>query len=73
MFCVFSGHVITMECFEKLIKKDWLHPLNGQKLTEKDIIPLQRVWSIYYTIILIVFYYFFFNLIRVEQDMQLQM
>ncbi|KAF0710212.1 nitric oxide synthase-interacting protein [Aphis craccivora] len=36
------GHVITMECFEKLIKKDWLHPLNGEKLTEKDIIPLQR-------------------------------
>ncbi|XP_022169755.1 nitric oxide synthase-interacting protein homolog [Myzus persicae] len=37
-----TGHVITMECFEKLIKKDWLHPLNGDKLTEKDIIPLQR-------------------------------
>lgn len=39
----FSGHVITMECLEKLIKKDWLHPLTGEKLTEKDIIPLQRV------------------------------
>lgn len=38
-----SGHVITMECFEKLIKKDWLHPLTGETLTEKDIIPLQRV------------------------------
>lgn len=32
-----------MECVEKIIKKDWLHPLTGEKLTEKDIIPLQRV------------------------------
>jgi len=46
--CFSSGHVITMECFEKLIKKDWLHPLNGDKLTEKDIIPLQRVRSVYF-------------------------
>lgn len=45
MFIYSSGHVITMECFEKLIKKDWLHPLTGDKLTEKDIIPLQRVIS----------------------------
>ncbi|XP_047545854.1 nitric oxide synthase-interacting protein homolog [Vanessa atalanta] len=37
-----SGHVITMECVEKIIKKDWLHPLTGEKLKEKDIIPLQR-------------------------------
>lgn len=46
-----------MECFEKLIKKDWLHPLTGEKLTEKDIIPLQRVWNyeIYY--IDLIFYY----------------
>ncbi|XP_062527899.1 nitric oxide synthase-interacting protein homolog isoform X2 [Bombyx mori] len=22
-----SGHVVTMECVEKIIKKDWLHPL----------------------------------------------
>lgn len=57
----FSGHVITMECFEKLIKKDWLHPLNGQKLTEKDIIPLQRVWIIYYKIILFIIHYIFKN------------
>lgn len=35
-----------MECLEKLIKKDWLHPLTGDKLTEKDIIPLQRVRSV---------------------------
>lgn len=31
-----------MECVEKVIKKDWLHPLTGEKLKEKDIIPLQR-------------------------------
>ncbi|CAG0884664.1 unnamed protein product [Darwinula stevensoni] len=37
-----TGHVVTMECVEKLIKKDMLHPLTGQKLTENDIIPLQR-------------------------------
>lgn len=37
-----TGDVVTMECVEKIIKKDWLHPLTGEKLTEKDIIPLQR-------------------------------
>ncbi|KAM7356081.1 nitric oxide synthase-interacting protein homolog isoform 1-T2 [Cochliomyia hominivorax] len=37
-----TGDVVTMECVEKLIKKDMLHPLTGQKLKEKDIIPLQR-------------------------------
>ncbi|XP_013185698.1 nitric oxide synthase-interacting protein homolog [Amyelois transitella] len=37
-----TGHVVTMECVEKIIKKDWLHPLTGEKLKEKDIIPLQR-------------------------------
>ncbi|KAL5280628.1 NOSIP family protein [Megaselia abdita] len=37
-----TGDVITMECFEKLIKKDMLHPLTGEKLQDKDIIPLQR-------------------------------
>lgn len=35
-----------MECVEKLIKKDWQHPLTGEKLTENDIILLQRVRSI---------------------------
>ena len=38
-----SGNVVTMEAVEKLIKKDMIDPMNGQKLTEKDIIPLQRV------------------------------
>nr|CAD7203706.1 unnamed protein product [Timema douglasi] len=37
-----SGDVVTMECVEKIIKKDWLHPLTGAKLTERDIITLQR-------------------------------
>lgn len=37
-----SGDVVTMECYEKLIKKDMIHPLTNEKLTEKDIILLQR-------------------------------
>uniref|UniRef100_A0A1A9WBN3 Nitric oxide synthase-interacting protein homolog n=1 Tax=Glossina brevipalpis TaxID=37001 RepID=A0A1A9WBN3_9MUSC len=37
-----TGDVVTMECVEKLVKKDMLHPLNNQKLKDKDIIPLQR-------------------------------
>lgn len=32
-----------MECFEKLIKKDMIHPLTNAKLKEKDIIVMQRV------------------------------
>ncbi|XP_065359654.1 nitric oxide synthase-interacting protein homolog [Calliphora vicina] len=37
-----TGDVVTMECVEKLIKKDMIHPLTSQKLKDKDIIPLQR-------------------------------
>jgi len=37
-----TGHVVTMECVEKIIKKDWQHPLTGQSLVEKDIIPIVR-------------------------------
>lgn len=37
-----TGDVVTMECVEKLIKKDWIHPLTNAKLEESDIIPLQR-------------------------------
>lgn len=37
-----SGNVVTIECVEKLIKKDMLDPINGKKMTDKDIIPLQR-------------------------------
>lgn len=36
-----SGKVVTLECIEKIIKKDWIDPLTGDKLTEKDIIPMQ--------------------------------
>lgn len=39
----FSGDIVTMECVEKLIKMDMIHPLTSIKLKEKDIIPLQRV------------------------------
>lgn len=37
-----SGAVVTQECVEKLIRMDMIDPANGEKLTEKDIIPLQR-------------------------------
>ncbi|XP_072283073.1 nitric oxide synthase-interacting protein [Pyxicephalus adspersus] len=37
-----SGAVVTLECVEKLIKKDMTDPISGEKLTEKDIIVLQR-------------------------------
>ncbi|XP_029038547.1 nitric oxide synthase-interacting protein homolog [Osmia bicornis bicornis] len=37
-----TGDVVTMECIEKIIKKDWINPLDSTKLTEKDIIVLQR-------------------------------
>jgi len=37
-----TGDVVTMECVEKIIKKDWLHPFTGDKLTENDIILVQR-------------------------------
>ncbi|KAL0126231.1 hypothetical protein PUN28_004982 [Cardiocondyla obscurior] len=37
-----TGDVVTMECVEKLIKKDWINPLDNSKLTPADIIPLQR-------------------------------
>lgn len=39
----YSGDVVTMECVEKLIKKDMMHPLTSIKLKEKDIIEMQRV------------------------------
>jgi len=37
-----TGDVITSECYEKLIKKDMIHPLTGEKMKEKDVITLQR-------------------------------
>lgn len=35
-----------MECVEKLIWKDMVDPVSGEKLKEKDIIPMQRVCNI---------------------------
>ncbi|KAM4634466.1 nitric oxide synthase-interacting protein isoform 1-T2 [Polymixia lowei] len=37
-----SGTVVTQECVEKLIKKDMMDPVTGDKLSERDIIPMQR-------------------------------
>ncbi|XP_019866657.1 nitric oxide synthase-interacting protein homolog [Aethina tumida] len=37
-----TGDVVTLECVERIIKKDWIHPLTGMKLKEKDIIIMQR-------------------------------
>nr|XP_048307042.1 nitric oxide synthase-interacting protein-like isoform X2 [Myodes glareolus] len=37
-----SGAVVTLECVEKLIRKDMVDPVNGDTLTERDIIMLQR-------------------------------
>ena len=36
-----SGDVVTMECVEKLIRKDMRHPVTGVPLAESDIIQLQ--------------------------------
>jgi hypothetical protein len=46
LYCCFRGDVITMDCVEKIIKKDWTHPLTGEKLKEEDIIFLQRVITV---------------------------
>ncbi|EEB19592.1 conserved hypothetical protein [Pediculus humanus corporis] len=37
-----TGDVVTLECVEKIIKKDWIHPLTNEKISESDIILLQR-------------------------------
>lgn len=37
-----SGAVVTQECVEKLIRKDMIDPMSGDKLSDKDIIYLQR-------------------------------
>lgn len=37
-----SGSVVTLECVEKLIRKDMLDPVSGAKLRDSDIIVLQR-------------------------------
>ena len=42
-----SGKVVTTQCFERLIKKDMLCPITGQKLKDNDIIALQRVSAVF--------------------------
>ncbi|BES99900.1 Nitric oxide synthase interacting protein [Nesidiocoris tenuis] len=37
-----TGDVVTVECIEKIIRKDMIHPLTGEKLEEKDFIFMQR-------------------------------
>ncbi|XP_051905721.1 nitric oxide synthase-interacting protein [Hippocampus zosterae] len=37
-----SGCVVTQECVERLIKLDMMDPVSGDKLSDNDIIPLQR-------------------------------
>uniref|UniRef100_A0A8C6UED9 Nitric oxide synthase-interacting protein n=1 Tax=Neogobius melanostomus TaxID=47308 RepID=A0A8C6UED9_9GOBI len=37
-----SGAVVTQECVEKLIRADMTDPVSGDKLTDRDIIFLQR-------------------------------
>lgn len=37
-----SGAVVTQECVEKLIRVDMLDPVSGERLTDRDIIFLQR-------------------------------
>ena len=37
-----TGDVVTLDCVEKIIKKDWLCPLTGKQLKEDDIIEMKR-------------------------------
>jgi nitric oxide synthase-interacting protein len=37
-----SGNVVTMDCVNRLIKIDMTDPITGAKLTDADIIPMQR-------------------------------
>lgn len=37
-----SQCVVTMDCVEKIIRKDMIDPLNGKSMKNTDIIELQR-------------------------------
>jgi len=37
-----SGSIVTVECVEKIIKKDWIDPIAGLPMKESDIIYLNR-------------------------------
>lgn len=43
---LYRGAVVTLECVEKLLKMDMTDPISGDKMTEKDIIVVQRVCGI---------------------------
>ena len=34
--------MVTVECIDKIVRKDMRHPLSGDPLVESDIIVLQR-------------------------------
>lgn len=36
-----SGSVVTVECVEKLLRKDMIDPISGKKMTDRDIICLK--------------------------------
>ncbi|KAK3103313.1 hypothetical protein FSP39_018416 [Pinctada imbricata] len=36
-----SGSVVTLDCVDKLLRKDMLDPINNKKMAESDIIPLK--------------------------------
>ncbi|VDO10964.1 unnamed protein product [Brugia timori] len=40
LYC--SQSVVTMDCVEKIIRKDMIDPLNGKPIKNNDIIELQR-------------------------------
>lgn len=37
-----TGNVVTLDCYEKIVKDCMLEPLSGDKLKEKDVIILKR-------------------------------
>ena len=37
-----TGNVITLDCYDRLVKKDMVEPLSGEKLKGKDVIMLKR-------------------------------
>lgn len=37
----YRGSVVTLDCVEKLLKKDMLDPINSKPMKESDIIPLK--------------------------------
>lgn len=40
---VCRGRVVSKECIDKIVKMDMRDPISGEKLSEDDIIYLQRV------------------------------